>query len=50
MKVTLVNPPYPKSAHQHPPFIPLSLGYLGAMAEQNGHEVTVIDCQGERLN
>lgn len=50
MKVTLVNPPYPKSAHQHPPFIPLSIGYLGAVAEQNGHEVRVIDCQGERLS
>ncbi|MEM1660333.1 MAG: radical SAM protein [Candidatus Bathyarchaeia archaeon] len=50
MKVTLVNPPYPKSAHQHPPFIPLSLAYLGAISEQDGHEVTIIDCQGERLS
>ncbi|MCS7114294.1 MAG: radical SAM protein [Nitrososphaerota archaeon] len=50
MKVTLVNPPYPKEAHQHPPLIPLSLGYLGAVCERNGHEVTVIDCQGERLS
>lgn len=50
MKVTLVNPPYPPNAHSHPPFIPLGLAYLGAVAEQAGHEVTVIDCQGERLN
>jgi len=50
MKVTLVNPPYPRSAHQHPPFIPLSLGYLGAICEKNGYEVRVIDCQGERLD
>jgi len=49
MKVTLVNPPYPQNAHQHPPFIPLSLGYLGAICEKNGYEVRIIDCQGERL-
>lgn len=49
MKITLVNPPYPHTGHQHPPFIPLSLGYLGAVAEKNGHEVTVIDCQAEKL-
>ena len=50
MKITLVNPPYPPNAHSHPPFIPLGLAYLGAVAEQVGHSVTVIDCQGERLN
>ncbi len=50
MKVTLVNPPYPPSAHAHPPFIPLGLAYLGAIAERNGHQVTVIDCQAERLS
>jgi len=49
MKITLVNPPYPHTGHQHPPFIPLSLGYLGAVAEKNGHEVNVIDCQAEKL-
>jgi radical SAM superfamily enzyme YgiQ (UPF0313 family) len=49
MKITLVNPPYPHTGHQHPPFIPLSLGYLGAVCEKNGHEVNVIDCQAERL-
>ncbi|MEM3641973.1 MAG: radical SAM protein [Candidatus Bathyarchaeia archaeon] len=50
MKVTLVNPPYPQEAHQHSPFIPLSLGYLGAVCEKNGYEVNVIDCQGEKLS
>ncbi len=50
MKVTLVNPTYPRGAHQHPPFIPLSLGYLGAICEKNGYEVNVVDCQGERLD
>lgn len=49
MNVVLINPPYPQSAHQHPPFIPLSLGYLGAMCEKNGYDVSIIDCQGERL-
>jgi anaerobic magnesium-protoporphyrin IX monomethyl ester cyclase len=49
LKVTLVNPPYPPNAHSHPPFIPLGLAYLGAVAEKADHEVTVIDCQGERL-
>jgi anaerobic magnesium-protoporphyrin IX monomethyl ester cyclase len=49
MKVTLVNPPYPPSVHSHPPFIPLGIAYLGAVAEKEGHDVTVIDCQAEKL-
>ena len=49
MKITLVNPPYPLNAHSHPPFIPLGIAYLGAVAEQAGHEVNVIDCQAEHL-
>ena len=49
MKISLVNPPYPPSAHSHPPFIPLGLAYLGAVAEQADHEVTIIDCQAEKL-
>jgi anaerobic magnesium-protoporphyrin IX monomethyl ester cyclase len=49
MKVTLVNPPYPPHAHAHPPFIPLGLAYLGAVAEKAGHQVTVVDCQAEKL-
>jgi anaerobic magnesium-protoporphyrin IX monomethyl ester cyclase len=50
MKITLVNPPYPPGVHSHPPFIPLGIAYLGAVAEQAGHEVTVIDCQAEKLS
>jgi radical SAM superfamily enzyme YgiQ (UPF0313 family) len=50
MKVTLVNPPYPPHQHAHPPFIPLGLAYLGAVAERAGHQVTIIDCQAERLS
>jgi anaerobic magnesium-protoporphyrin IX monomethyl ester cyclase len=49
MKITLVNPPYPPTAHSHPPFIPLGIAYLGAVAEKAGHKVTVIDCQAEKL-
>jgi anaerobic magnesium-protoporphyrin IX monomethyl ester cyclase len=49
LKITLINPPYPPSVHSHPPFIPLGLGYLGAVAEKEGHQVTIIDCQAEKL-
>ena len=48
--VTFVNPPYPKRAHQHPPFIPLGLGYLAAVLEKNQCEVDVIDCQALKLS
>jgi len=50
IRVTLVNPPYPKKAHQHPALIPLSLGYLGAICEENGYDVSIIDCQAEKLD
>jgi radical SAM superfamily enzyme YgiQ (UPF0313 family) len=43
--VTLVNPPYPKGAHKHPPFTPLGLGYLAAVLLKNNYKVNVIDCQ-----
>jgi anaerobic magnesium-protoporphyrin IX monomethyl ester cyclase len=45
--VTLVNPPSPPGA---PPalFIPLGIGYLTAVLEQNQYEVDVIDCQVHR--
>lgn len=49
MKITLVNPPYPPSVHSHPAFIPLGLAYLGSVAERDGHQVNVIDCQAEKL-
>jgi anaerobic magnesium-protoporphyrin IX monomethyl ester cyclase len=49
LKVTLINPPYPPNVHSHPPFIPLGLAYLGAITEQEGHEVNIIDCQAEKL-
>ncbi|NLB74999.1 MAG: radical SAM protein [Crenarchaeota archaeon] len=49
MKITLINPPYPQSVHSHPPFIPLGIGYLAAVAEKAGYQVKVIDCQAEKL-
>ena len=48
-RVTLVNPPYPVGSHQHPPFMPLGLGYLGAVLYKNHFEVNVIDCQAQKL-
>ncbi|MCJ7614557.1 B12-binding domain-containing radical SAM protein [Candidatus Bathyarchaeota archaeon] len=49
MQVTLVNPPYPPGAHQHPPFMPLGLGYLAAVLEKKGYDLNVIDCQAQHL-
>ena len=49
MQVTLVNPPYPAGAHQHPPFTPLGLGYLAAVLEKENYTVDVIDCQASHL-
>jgi anaerobic magnesium-protoporphyrin IX monomethyl ester cyclase len=46
---TLVNPPYPKGAHQHTPFIPLGLGYLAAVLEKNQYQVDIIDYQALQL-
>ncbi len=43
-RVTLVNPPYPSGAPQSL-FLPLGLGYLAAVLEENQYEVQVIDCQ-----
>jgi anaerobic magnesium-protoporphyrin IX monomethyl ester cyclase len=50
LHVTLVNPPYPKGAHQHPPFTPLGLGYLAAVLEKNEYNVDVIDCQALNIS
>jgi anaerobic magnesium-protoporphyrin IX monomethyl ester cyclase len=49
VNVTLVNPPYPKRAHQHPSLIPLGIGYLGAVLEKNGYSVNVVECQALKL-
>ena len=49
-QVTLVNPPYPVSPHQHMPFPQLGLGYLAAVLEQNNFDVDVIDCQALNIH
>jgi anaerobic magnesium-protoporphyrin IX monomethyl ester cyclase len=49
-RITLVNPPYPVGSHQHPAFIPLGLGYLSAVLERGNYQVTVIDCQAQKLS
>jgi anaerobic magnesium-protoporphyrin IX monomethyl ester cyclase len=49
-QVTLVNPPYPVSPHQHMPFPQLGLGYLAAVLEQNKYDVDVIDCQALNIH
>ena len=49
-RITLVNPPYPAGSHQHPPFMPLGIGYLGAVLEKNHFEVNVIDCQAQKIS
>ncbi len=43
-KVTLVNPHYPRGAPKSI-FIPLGLGYLAAVLEENEYEVKVLDLQ-----
>jgi len=47
--VTLVNPPYPVGSHQHPAFMPLGIGYLGAVLRKNHFEVNVIDFQAQKF-
>ncbi|MBC7129905.1 cobalamin B12-binding domain-containing protein [Candidatus Bathyarchaeota archaeon] len=44
MRVTLINPPYPKGSPESI-FIPLGITYLAAILEKNGYEVNVLDCQ-----
>jgi len=44
MRVTLINPPYPRGAPESI-FLPLSIGYLAAFLEGGGCDVNVIDCQ-----
>ncbi|MGA3059313.1 MAG: radical SAM protein [Candidatus Bathyarchaeia archaeon] len=47
--ITLVNPPYPVGSHQHPSFMPLGIGYMGAVLCKNHFDVNVIDCQAQKL-
>ncbi len=47
MKILLTNPPRPKITESPlalpAPLLPLGLGFLGAVLEQNGHQVVIVD-------
>src|SRR4030043_426999 len=47
--IPLVNPPYPVGSHQHPAFMPLGIGYLGAVLHKNHFQVNVVDCQAQNI-
>ena len=47
--ITLVNPPQTTGA-PNSGFIPLGIGYLAAVLEEEGYAVDVIDCQVQQLN
>ncbi len=44
LKTSLVNPPPLKGVYRHQLYLPIGLAYLAAVLEENGHEVSVIDC------
>lgn len=44
VRISLVNPPPLKGVYRHQPYLPIGLAYLAAVLEENGKEVTVIDC------
>jgi len=50
VKTSLVNPPPLKGVYRHQPYLPIGLAYLAAVLEENGHEVTVIDCPALEMN
>jgi anaerobic magnesium-protoporphyrin IX monomethyl ester cyclase len=43
-KISLVNPPPLKGVYRHQLYLPIGLAYLAAVLEENGYDVTVIDC------
>jgi anaerobic magnesium-protoporphyrin IX monomethyl ester cyclase len=49
-KISLVNPPPLEGVYRHQPYLPLGLAYLAAVLEENGQEVTVIDCPALEMN
>jgi anaerobic magnesium-protoporphyrin IX monomethyl ester cyclase len=44
IKVALVNSPILEGASWHEIYLPINLAYLAAVLEEDGHEITVIDC------
>ena len=49
-KIALVNPPTLKGVFSHQLYLPMGLAYLAAILEENGHEVTVLDCPALEIN
>ena len=43
-KISLVNPPPLKGVYRHQLYLPIGLAYLAAVLEEDGYDVTVIDC------
>ena len=50
VKTSLVNPPPLKGVYRHQLYLPMGLAYLAAVLEEDGHEVTVIDCPALEMN
>ncbi len=50
IKTSLVNPPPLKGVYRHQLYLSIGLAYLAAVLEENGHEVTVIDCPALEMN
>jgi anaerobic magnesium-protoporphyrin IX monomethyl ester cyclase len=49
-KVSLVNPPPLKGVYRHQLYLPIGLAYLAAVLEENGYDVTVIDCPAMEMD
>jgi anaerobic magnesium-protoporphyrin IX monomethyl ester cyclase len=49
-KTVLVNPPPLKGVYRHQLYLSLGLAYMAAVLEENGHEVTVIDCPAQNMD
>jgi anaerobic magnesium-protoporphyrin IX monomethyl ester cyclase len=49
-KISLVNPPPLKGVYRHQLYLPIGLGYLAAVLEENGYDVTVIDCPAMEID
>jgi anaerobic magnesium-protoporphyrin IX monomethyl ester cyclase len=49
-KVSLVNPPPLEGVYRHQLYLPIGLAYLAAVLEQNGYDVTVIDCPAQGVD
>ena len=48
MNILAVHPPYP--GNREIVYLPLGLGYISAVAEREGHEITVVDMHNLRLS